>query len=91
MKKIGQIVGINLGIFLLYSLLSIANGGIDLLVGGYLLHVGILFFLAIFVYIRDAFSKDKLGFGHGLLLSALVILIVGFSSCTMFMKPINFH
>jgi hypothetical protein len=90
MSKLGKIVGINLGIFLVYALLGSAALAWDMILFFYPAHVGILVVSAIGVYIWDAWHEQKLNLGNGLLVSALVILVVGFSWCSVTLLN-NYH
>ena len=84
MSDLKRIVGVNLIILLLYSLLIYVSAGRDegelailllsaFAVGG---HVTILFIVAL-VY----FFSGNMQFGKAFLLSALVVLVIGFSAC----------
>lgn len=82
MERTGKIVGINLLIFVAYTLLIHATSGRDAPIEGSILayvHAGGIFVVGLLMAI---FNKDeKRAMGVGLILAGLLIVIIGFSVC----------
>jgi hypothetical protein len=94
MKKLHPIINTNIFIFGVFALLIIAdifaqNGGIAILGGiGFLLQAGVNFITGIIVSIFTQKRTEKY-----YLLSALIILLIGFSLCGLWAESgsFNFH
>ena len=82
MEDIGKIVGINLLIFVLYTLIIHAVTGRDAAITGSMIayaHAGGIFIIGLVMVI---FDKGKVRHrGAGLILAALLITVIGFSVC----------
>ena len=81
----------NLFIFLGYYILAIASANLSssggsgiafpILMGGYMVHAGILILISIMRFIQGLATKTKTNAGQ-YFLAALALLIIGFGACT---------
>lgn len=82
MENLGKIVGINLALFLLYTLLIHAGTGSDAAILGSMVaygHAGCILLIGLFMAIFG--RNEERSKGGGLILAALLIAVIGFSIC----------